>query len=264
MAASAIADHVCLNSASLSDLRAISMTIDDAERQRIIEAIRTYMARERISREEFAQRAKLGKSTIDKLATGLFSERTILQIEARLNIKLRDSGASTATAPAEYGSYTREEASYFIGEYVFARPCFQEAGVIQAFQMEIVWAPKDNVLILQEPPRGDEISPQAGRIHIPRGSNHIFVVSNENGWLQTVILSQLNVLKRMKGMMLTMGHAFANIYSPVAVPVIMNKQSKIETHMVGRIAPGSAQHRAYQAELVAVEAEGFARWVRPS
>ena len=58
--------------------------------------------------------------------------------------------------------------------------------------------------------------------------------------------------------------AFANIYSPVAVPVIMNKQSKVEAHMVGRIAPGSAQHRAYQAELAAVEAEGFARWVRPS
>ena len=120
------------------------------------------------------------------------------------------------------------------------------------------------MLILQEPPRGDEISPQAGRIHIPRGSNHIFVVSNENGWVQTIILSQINVLKRMQGMMLTMGRAFANIYSPVAVPVIMNKQSKIEAHMVGRIAPGSAQHRAYQAELAAVEAEGFARWVRPS
>lgn len=239
------------------------MTIDDAERQRIIEAIRTYMARERISREEFAQRAKLGKSTIDKLATGLFSERTILQIEARLNIKLREASASTATAPPEFGSYTREEAGYFIGDYVFARPSFQEEGVIQAFHMEIVWAPSDNVLVLQEPPRNDEISPQVGKIHIPRGSNHIFVASNENGWLQTIVLSQLNVLKRMKGMMLTMGHAFANIYSPVAVPVIMNKHSKVETGMVGRIAPRSALHTAYQTELLAVEAESFGKWVRP-
>ena len=89
---------------------------------------------------------------------------------------------------------------------------------------------------------------QAGRIHIPRGSNHIFVVSNENGWVQTIVLSQLNVLKRMQGMMLTVGRAFANIYSPVAVPVIMSKQSKIDAQMVGRIAPGSAQHRTYQTE----------------
>ena len=137
IAASRMADHGCLSRPSLSDLRAISITIDDAERQRIIEAIRTYMARERISREEFAQRAKLGKSTVDKLATGLFSERTILQIEARLNIKLREAGASTATAPPEYGSYTREEAGYFVGDYVFARPSFQEEGVIQAFHMEM-------------------------------------------------------------------------------------------------------------------------------
>jgi transcriptional regulator with XRE-family HTH domain len=240
------------------------MSITDADRQKIIEAIRTYMARERISREEFAQRAKLGKSTIDKLATGIFSERTILQIEARLNIKLRDAGASTATAPPEYGSYTREEASYFIGEYVFARPSFQGDGIIHAFRMEIVWAPSDNVLILQEVAREDEIAPQVGKIHIPRGSNHIFVASNENGWIQTIILSQLNVLKRMQGMMLTVGHAFANIYSPVAVPVIMNKHGKVEAHMVGQIAPGGSLYKAYQAELAAVEAEGFAKWVRPA
>ena len=239
------------------------MTIDDTERRRIIEAIRTYMARERISREEFAQRAKLGKSTVDKLATGLFSERTILQIEARLNIKLREAGSSTATAPPAYGSYTREEAGYFVGDYVFARPSFQEDGVIQAFHMEIVWGQADNVLVLQERARNDEIPQQVGKIHIPRGSNHIFVASNENGWLQTIVLSQLNVLKRMKGMMLTMGHAFANIYSPVAVPVIMNKHTKVEAGMVGRIAPRSALYTAYQTELLAVETESFGKWVRP-
>ena len=64
-------------------------------------------------------------------------------------------------------------------------------------------------------------------------------------------------------MMLTMGHAFANIYSPVAVPVIMNKHAKVEAGMVGRIAPRTALYTAYQTDLQAVEAEGFGRWVRP-
>jgi transcriptional regulator with XRE-family HTH domain len=240
------------------------MTFDTEQRRRITEAIRTYMARERISREEFAQRAKLGKSTIDKLATGLFSERTILQIEARLNINLRDAGAGTATAPPEYGSYTREEGAYFAGQYVFVRPSFQEAGIIHAFHMEIVCGQNDNVLRLQEAPRKDEIAPQLGRIHIPRGSSHIFIASNESGWLQTIILSQLNVLKRMQGIMLTVGHAFANVYTPVAVPVVMRKHDKVEAHMVGRIEPGSALHKAYRAELLAVEAESFAKWVGPA
>jgi transcriptional regulator with XRE-family HTH domain len=240
------------------------MTINEVDRRRIIEAIRTYMARERISRDEFAQRVKLGKSTIDKLATGIFSERTILQIEARLNIKLRDVGVSAAVSPPEYGSYTREEGSYFIGEYVFARPSFQEQGIIQAFHMEVAWSANDNVLLLQERARNDEIAPQSGRIHIPRGSNHIFIASNENGLLQTIILSQPNVLKHMKGVMLTVGHAFANVYTPVAVPVIMIKHTKVDAHLVGRIAPNSAVHTAYHADLLAVEAENYARWLRPS
>jgi class 3 adenylate cyclase len=46
----------------------------DHER-RITAAIRNYLARERISREQFAFKTKLGKSTVDKLLTGLFSER---------------------------------------------------------------------------------------------------------------------------------------------------------------------------------------------
>ena len=45
-------------------------------------AIRDYIARERISREQFAFRTKLGKSTVDKLLTGLFSERTLAIVES--------------------------------------------------------------------------------------------------------------------------------------------------------------------------------------
>jgi hypothetical protein len=41
------------------------MTISASDRQKIIQAVRAYMAKERISREEFATRAKLGKSTVD-------------------------------------------------------------------------------------------------------------------------------------------------------------------------------------------------------
>ena len=95
------------------------MAFSDAEKENIVAAIRTYMARERISRDEFARRTKLGKSTVDKSVTGLFSERTILHIEARLNVRLR--AAQEISAPAEYGSYTRDEGSYFLGEYTFAQ-----------------------------------------------------------------------------------------------------------------------------------------------
>ena len=43
----------------------------------IAAVIRDYLARERISREEFAFKTKLGKSTVEKLLIDLFSERTL-------------------------------------------------------------------------------------------------------------------------------------------------------------------------------------------
>jgi len=46
------------------------------DRKRIAAIIRDYLARERISREQFAFKTKLGKSTVDKLLIGLFSGRT--------------------------------------------------------------------------------------------------------------------------------------------------------------------------------------------
>jgi hypothetical protein len=123
--------------------------------------------------------------------------------------------------------------------------------------MEIVWGPKDNVLFAGARARDDKSPRRSARFTYPRGSTHMFVASNENGWVQTIILSQLNVLKRMQGVMLTMGHAFANIYSPVAVPVILSKHSKVETRMVGRMAPGDRSTRLIKRNS-AVEAEGFA------
>jgi adenylate cyclase len=59
------------------------------DRQRIAAAIKDYLARERISRDQFAFKTKLGKSTIDKLLIGLFSDRTLSIVESHTNLTLR-------------------------------------------------------------------------------------------------------------------------------------------------------------------------------
>lgn len=238
------------------------MPIDDVERARIVEAIRRYIARERISRAEFAERTRLGKSTVDKLLTGMFSERTILHIEARLNISLRGLHDGAEFAPEEFGRYTREDTKNYVGEYVFARPSFRDRGPIHAFRMEIVWDGQEKVLLVKESAPRNKEEAQFGRIHIPRASMHIFILSNERGWLKSVILSQIDIYKRMKGMMLTMGNAFANVYSPVAVPVIMNKYDRIDSTMVGELLPGAPFYEEYNRDLLAVERGQYAKWVR--
>src|SRR4029079_17301561 len=65
------------------------------DKKRIVTAIRDYLARERISREQFAFKTKLGKSTVDKLLTGLFSERTLAIVEKHTQLSLRSSLADT-------------------------------------------------------------------------------------------------------------------------------------------------------------------------
>src|SRR3546814_9396058 len=58
-------------------------------RKRIAAAVKDHLARERISREQFAFKTRLGKSTIDKLLIGLFSDRTLSIVEAHTKLPLR-------------------------------------------------------------------------------------------------------------------------------------------------------------------------------
>lgn len=51
--------------------------------------IRDYIARERMSRAQFAFKTRLGKSTVDKLLTGLFSDKTLSIVESHTRLPLR-------------------------------------------------------------------------------------------------------------------------------------------------------------------------------
>ncbi len=66
------------------------------ERRRIAAILRDYLARERISRDEFAHRTRIGRSTVDKLLIGLFSDRTLAMAEGATGLALR----GPASAPA--------------------------------------------------------------------------------------------------------------------------------------------------------------------
>jgi len=79
----------------------------DAKR-RIAAAIKDYIARERLSREEFAHRTRLGKSTVDKLLIGLFSDRTLSIVESHTGLALRAMLAGPASvSEADSGAAPR-------------------------------------------------------------------------------------------------------------------------------------------------------------
>ena len=70
------------------------------EKKAIAAEIRDYLARERISREQFAFKTKLGKSTVDKLLTGLYSDRTLAIVESHTGLTLRGKANEPPAAAA--------------------------------------------------------------------------------------------------------------------------------------------------------------------
>ena len=76
------------------------------DRKQIAQLIRDHLARERISREQFAFRSKLGKSTVDKLLVGLFSDKTLAIVEGHTGLALRRRHAADAAATPALASGT--------------------------------------------------------------------------------------------------------------------------------------------------------------
>lgn len=80
------------------------------KRKQTAAAIRDYLARERISREQFAFKTKLGKSTVDKLLIGLFSDKTLSIVEShtKLALRSRPEGRSEALSEVPAGEAARQ------------------------------------------------------------------------------------------------------------------------------------------------------------
>ncbi|WP_207540374.1 tetratricopeptide repeat protein [Sabulicella rubraurantiaca] len=79
-----------------------------ADRKQIASFIRDFLARERISREQFAFRTKLGKSTVDKLLTGLYSDKTLSVVEAHTGLALRPLLVASDTLASGVSSHAPE------------------------------------------------------------------------------------------------------------------------------------------------------------
>ena len=74
------------------------------DKKRIAATIRNYLARERLSREQFAFKTKLGKSTVDKLLIGLFSDKTLSIVENHTKLSFRPAGEPDRHAAPAAGS----------------------------------------------------------------------------------------------------------------------------------------------------------------
>lgn len=81
--------------------------MDDTKR--VAGLIRDHLARARISRDAFAHRTRLGRSTVDKLLIGQFSDRTLAIVEAETGLVLRAPAGVRPPAPIPPGLLSAEQ-----------------------------------------------------------------------------------------------------------------------------------------------------------
>ncbi len=82
------------------------------ENRRIARIIRDYIAREHMSRDQFAFKTKLGRSTVDKLLVGLFSDKTLAIVEHHTGLPLR----SPVPQPHDHDEPQAASARLFSGQ----------------------------------------------------------------------------------------------------------------------------------------------------
>src|SRR5688572_15529745 len=113
------------------------------DRKRIAADIRDYLARTRVSREQFAFKTKLGKSTVDKLLTGLFSDKTLAVVESHTRLVLRGSGVSAvaeAARPAEAPAPTADRPSIAVLPFADLSPDGGQQYFADGIAEDLTWA----------------------------------------------------------------------------------------------------------------------------
>lgn len=226
----------------------------DEERRRIGREIKKYLAVNRISREEFGFQTKLGKSTIDKLITGLYSDAT-------LQIVLERTGfvRNNAFAAKQYGGYSRSAWAGYLNDYLFLLPSIMQPG-LEAVRVAIEW--DDNLpgmAFVQKSGKNFSHRERIGIVSIPHERSPLIYIQAVEGVGRTLIVSTMLGEPIMRGLMLTIRNVVANAYAPIAVPVVLRrlKDNQEGAFEYGHIDQSNARFATYSSELAKVIDRGY-------
>lgn len=229
------------------------MTIDE-ERRKTGREIKRYLAVNRISREEFCFQTKLGKSTVDKLMTGIYSDAT-------LQIVLERTGfvRNNAFAARHLGGYSRAAWSGYLSDYLFLLPSIAGTG-LEALRVAIEW--DDNLpglAVTQKSGRNFAQRERIGTISIPHERSPLIYVQAVEGVGRTLIVSTMLGEPTMRGLMLTVRNVVANAYAPIALPVVLRRlgEAEIASYDFGHIEAEHRNYNVYSAELAKVIDRGY-------
>ena len=173
----------------------------------------------------------------------------------------REPPSPRERAPMEWGGYARLSLSHYPGTYLVVRPAFGRPGNLYTYLVDITWDFSGGGLVFAERARADARHTQTGRIWIPNPSNHLYLVSGQDGWLRSLTLSHLDKDDAMRGVVSTLHNIGGAHYVPVAAPIVLVKRDEVSAEAFGEIGPDDPHHAAYRALLERTVAEGAAKVV---
>ncbi len=260
-----------------------------ATRSSALALIKTAMIEKKLTQAELADAADCHEKTIQNLLAGkMVREQTLFDACMVLGLdfeRLRTAwdargpgrsgnaagrpvptevpgsgGSGGEIAPVYMGAYTRQGVDHYVGSYLTVRPALREPDVIVAYRTDIVWDPEWPSLLFQEHDRPDATYSHRGRLYVPPASMFLHLVSLTKGAMRMVVVSQLDQLGQMRGLITTLAKRGASI-TPVAAPIVYRRTTTFDGMALGDIGRSDAAFESYRSLLDAAVAEGYSRVV---
>ena len=250
----------------------------NVSRKSAIQNIRTALIEKKMTQAELADAADCHEKTVQNLLGGrtvrdqtLFDVCMVLGLDydgtkllwsgsGPMGLPQRDEpgqpGATTEIAPVYMGAYTRAAVDHYAGRFLTLRPAFTVPGMIIAYRTDIVWDASWPSLLFEERNRPDVPYSHRGRLHIPPSSQFIHLVSLTKGAMRMIVVSQLDQMNVMRGLITTLSKDGATI-RPVSSPILYRMLDEHETPAYGEIKPSSPAYETYHAALADTVQGGY-------
>lgn len=235
--------------------------VEDDDKRRVGRDIKRYLAVNRISRDEFSFQTKLGKSTIDKLITGIYSDATLQIVLERTGFVRNNSYAAK-----HLGGYSRAAWTGYLQTYRLLLPSIATPDHIDALCVAIEWDDKVPGMVLALRTGRKFAKREAiGHLSIPHERSPLIHIQAPEGHGRTFVLSTMLGEPVMRGLLLTVSNLVANAFIPVALPVAMRRLAEEDPDPAdfGHLAPTDARYISARDELRQVVDRQYGQLIDP-
>ncbi|MGE3064630.1 MAG: helix-turn-helix domain-containing protein [Hyphomicrobiaceae bacterium] len=249
-----------------------------SRREAALAMIRTAMIEKKLTQAELADAADCHEKTVQNMLAGrAVRDQTLFDVCMVLGLdfdkvkgldgrETADSapevgGAGGAVAPVYMGAYTRAGVDHYIGSYLTVRPSFTQPGIVVAYRTDVRWDPDWPSLLFEERDRRDAPYAHRGRLYIPASSSFIHLVSLTKGAMRMVLVSQIDRLGVMRGLITTLNKQRGATFIPVAAPIVYRKQEAFAARDIGEFGKKDEIFETYKQMLEETVDQGYARQV---